>query len=163
MIVAEQGDRPRAVGGRDDVREHRGALRKYSVERGAVQRADRLDEHVDRAAARQADGEGEFVADAVGHDSRPTVAEDRHRLLVDRGFDAAVAYRAGDLLARSRDERRAERPRRRAGDADDGGDRDRFSRAEPLLELSGDLFHVLAASAAAGSLRKRRRQPSPQK
>ena len=128
-----------------------------------MQRAHRLDEHIDGAAARKPHGEGELVADPVVHDARPTVVQDGHRLFIDGGFDTAVAHRARDLVSRSCDERRTERPRRRAGDADDRRDRRGLPGGKPLLEFGRNFLHRAAASAAAGSFRKRRRHPSPQK
>ena len=145
------------------MREHRAALSAYGFERDPVEIAHRLDEHVDLAAAGEANGERELVTDPVIDDARAAVLEGGHSLLVHGGFDAAVAHRARDPVPGARDERGAERPRRRSRDAHDGRDRDRLARREPLLELDRDLSHRVAVSAAAGSARNRRRQPSPQK
>ena len=162
-ILGEQSDRPCAIGRRDDAHEERGVLGKDRLERRSVQHAHRLDENVDRAAAREPDGEGELVADPIVHDARMVIAQHGHGLLVHGGFDATVAHGARDLLPGSRDQRRTEGTRCGSGDADDGRDRHGVTGGEPLRELGRDLFHRVAASAAAGSLRKRRRHPSPQK
>ena len=51
MILGEDGDRARAIGRTDDPHEERGAIGPDRLECRAVQHADRLDEHIDGAAA----------------------------------------------------------------------------------------------------------------
>jgi hypothetical protein len=100
---------------------------------------ERLDEDVQRAAARQAVFDGGFVADAVRHELRLARADRGLRLFEEFGFHAAAADRARDLAALVDRERRSGVARCRALDADEGRDRDALPFGPPPVDRFDDV------------------------
>src|SRR5712692_6358674 len=96
---------------------------------------ERLDEHVDLAAARQADSQRHVVGDPVRDQARRPAGEDLLRGEVDVALDAAAGDRARKLAARRDHELRADRTRRRAPGRDDGRDRDLLPLRPPAVDV----------------------------
>src|ERR1700681_3426291 len=111
-----------------------------------------LDEDVDRAAARQTDGDRIGVADAVRHQSRTAGRNGVLCFLVDRRLHAAAADRAGHVTALVHGHHRARIARRRLLDRDDGRDGDALPLAAPAFDGLEDFDHGTL-------LRRRARRP----
>src|SRR5207245_11303056 len=62
-----------------------------------MHRRERLDQHVDLAAAAQPNGPGQVVTDAVVKEAGRLALEDRLRLLEDFALETAADDRTGDL------------------------------------------------------------------
>ena len=123
-----------------------------------------LDEHVDLAAAGQADAPGEVVVDPVREELGLAGLEHGLGALEDVALDASAGHRAAHLPRLGDRQARAERPRRRAAGADDRCDHDLLAGLEPALHLGQDLLHAacllsMPASTAASSSRLRRLWP----
>ena len=104
---------------------------------------DRLDEHVEDAAAGQADGERVVVADAVALERRHAGLDDVLGLLVDRALDAAAGD-AADRGAVGADEHRG--ARRRGAErqvADDRAHPDGLPRLPPADQVVEHLTHSI--------------------
>ena len=89
--------------------------------------AQRLDEHVDLAAARQSHAERHLVGDAVRDEAWLPAGEHLLRGQDDVALDAAVRDRTGEAAVLADDELRPDRTRGRAAGRDHRGDRDAFS------------------------------------
>ena len=111
-MVDHRRHRDRTMQG-DGVRD-RGQLREGGTRH-------RLGEDVDDSAARQADGEGVVVGDAVALQLGPSGLDHLTGQLVDRGLDAATRNRACDRAVGGDHHGGACRPRRRLHGAHDGG------------------------------------------
>src|SRR6187431_1539423 len=125
---------------------------------------DPLEEHVDLAAARQADAPGEVVLDAVREELRRAGREHLLGVLEDVALDAAAGDGAAHLPRLGDREARADGARRRATGRDDGGDDDLLAVLLPAVDLGKDLFHAacllsIPASTAPSSSRLRRLWP----
>ena len=114
------------------------------VARAALERrgaCERLDEHVDLAAARQADAPGLVVGDAVRDELRRGPCNHGLGALRDVGFDATPRHRAEHAAARGDGQLRAEGPRRAAPGRDDRRDRHVLTCTAPLLCLREHFVH----------------------
>src|SRR6186997_1895881 len=116
---------------------------------------DLLDEHVDLAAAGQADRPGLLVRDSVGTKPRRAAGEDRPRLLDDLALDAASRDRARELALRGDREFRSDRPRGRSARRNDGGESGAFvPPLAPAADVADDLLHGAEPTGAPGPERR---------
>ena len=106
-----------------------------------------LHEHLDLAAARQADIEGIVVGDAVAKQERRPAREHLLGAQGDVGLHAATGYRADHLAARAQCQARPERARGGAAGIHDGGQRDPFARTEHPPNVAENLSHAANGSS----------------
>ena len=120
----------------DDGRERDRLVGEHAVEqRPSDGEVGGLHEHVEHAAAGEADGEGVVVAVAVALPLGLAAGEHVGRGLVDRALDAAAGDAADRLAVGAHGHRRAGRARRAAAGADDGGQAERGAGRDPGLQL----------------------------
>ena len=132
-VLDDRGDGHRAAG-RDVVGD--------GAELGEGLPRDRLDEDVEDAAAREPDGEGVVVGDAVPLEHRGAALDHLLRQLVDGPLDTATGDRADRLATRPEEHRGAGRPRRGAEGRDDGADADGLPGPPPVHQLVQDVTHA---------------------
>src|SRR5438445_13713805 len=106
-----------------------------------MHRRERLDQHVDLAAAAQPNGPGQVVTDAVVKQAGRLALEDRLRLLEDFPLETAAADGTGDLARLADRHPGAGRPRGAPPRADDGGDGHRVASLQPRLDVGHDVAH----------------------
>src|SRR6516165_10202227 len=94
-----------------------------------------LDEHLDLAAAGEADIPGLLVGDTEIEQPRLAVLDGVERFLDHGAFDAAARYRAHHGAAVVDAELAANRTGRRTPSGDHGGDGDAFAGGLPLAHL----------------------------
>src|SRR5205807_10224735 len=113
----------------------------------AMHRTEGLDEHIDLAAAAQADRPGEVVAHAVVKEAGRFPAEDRLRLFENLAFETAAADRSCDLPRPADGHPGSGGPRRTPPGADHRRDRHRVALLEPRLDVGHDVAHNSKCSA----------------
>ena len=133
-----------------------------TARRGHDLRPDvRLDEHVDRAAAGEADVPRLLVADPVADDAADAGALARRDLLERGALDAAARHDPGQPAVGGHDEARAFRPRRRAEGPDDDRAAERGALRLPARtvssssRISSDPFACRRRSGTAPTGRRR--------
>ncbi len=114
---------------------------------GGDLRLERLDEHVDGAAAGQAHVPDHVLGDAKMQDTGRTALQQVDHLLVHGRLHAAAADRSGHPPAGGDDQARPHRPGRRALDTDHGRHSHLFTCSEPLLNCIQKLYHHTASPA----------------
>ena len=145
------GHDPNSAGGasaRQDRRDGDAPVPRTRLDR---RRQRRLDQHVDRAAARQPDVPRLLVADPVADDPRVAVAPGALDLLRRRALDAAAADRARDPPVVGAQEHGAFRPRRRAERPDDDRPADPDAVAPPGFERRQEFLHRSGRASVAGT------------
>ena len=108
--------------------------------------ADRLDEHVQDAAAGQADREGVVVADPVGLQGRPAARDDLAAQLVHGALDTPARHAADHLAVGGGGQRGPGLTRRAAERADHRGQTERLARVPPFHDVVQDVAHVTTSS-----------------
>ena len=108
--------------------------------------ADRLDEHVQDAAAGQAHREGVVVTDPVGLQDGLAGRSDLAAQLVDGALDAAARHAADHLAVGADRQRGAGLTRRAAECADHRGQSERLVGVPPLHDVVQDVAHVTTSS-----------------
>src|SRR5438876_11875739 len=103
-----------------------------------MHRRERLDQHVDLAAAAQPNGPGQVVTDAVVKEAGRLALEDRLRLLEQFSLETAAADGTGDLARLADRHPGAGRPRGAPQRADDGGDGHRGASLQPRRGVGPD-------------------------